>query len=82
MSEKKLRPARDGDALDAHTRGIIVENTRHLRAEIEQIFIDCAYWNEHVRKPHEKPVDPDPDGRLRREADKLDEWLRDELRPM
>lgn len=37
---------------------------RASKAEMEQIFIDCAYWNEHVRKPHETPIDPDPDGAL------------------
>ena len=45
-----------------------IERTIMLRQEIAQIFIDAAHWNECVRKPDEQPIDPDPDGELRRIA--------------
>jgi hypothetical protein len=59
-------------------RARIVGNARNTRAEIEQLFTDCAYWNEHVRKPDEAPIDCDPDGTLRRLADGLDRMLADD----
>jgi hypothetical protein len=39
---------------------------RRTKAEIEQIFTDCALWNEHstARKNGAAPIDPDPDGSL------------------
>lgn len=62
------------------TRAQIVANARVLRAEIEQIFIDLSHWNDSVRKPGEEPVDPDPDGKLRRIADVIDRMLANEDR--
>lgn len=59
-------------------RARLVERARVLRGEIEQTFTDCAYWNDNVRKADEAPIDPDPDGRLRRMADGLDRMLEDE----
>lgn len=43
-----------------------------LRLEIEQTFIDTAHWNDQVRRPDEDPIDPDPDGQLRKLAETLD----------
>jgi hypothetical protein len=50
-----------------------------LRLEIQGIFNDCAHWNEHVRQPHEAPIDPDPDGQLRKVADDIDAMLKREV---
>lgn len=36
-------------------------------AEIDQIHVDVAYWNR--MHPDEEPLDPDPDGSLRRSRD-------------
>lgn len=57
------------------SRDQIIAEARVTRGEIEQIFIDCAYWNEHVRKPCEAPIDPDPDGLMRKLANGLDRML-------
>lgn len=42
----------------------VVTRAIRLRSEMRQIFTDVAHWNEHVREPHEAPIDPDPDGEL------------------
>lgn len=59
----------------AAERRSLVERTRKLRQEIEQIFIDTAYWNENVRPEGVEPIDPDPDGQLKRAAQGLDRTL-------
>lgn len=59
-------------------RDRIVGNAKRTRAKIEELFVDAAYWNEHVRQPTEEPIDPDPDGVLRRLADGLDRMLADD----
>lgn len=48
-----------------------------MRHQIEQMFIDCASWNENsiARKNGSDRVDPDPDGSMRRLADGLDRML-------
>lgn len=68
----------------AKTRAGIIRSARELRASIEQIFIDCASWNEHstARKGGAESIDPDPDGRLRRIADGLDVMLAKEAPPV
>lgn len=58
----------------------IVARAMTLRADIEQIFIDCASWNDNARKPDEETIDCDPDGKLRRIADGLDLFLVTEAR--
>jgi hypothetical protein len=60
--------------MDARRRDIL-DRARLQRAEIEQYFIDGAYWNDCVRTPDEEPIDLDPTGNLRRMADALDEML-------
>lgn len=62
----------------ASGRDRLIHRSIKLRAEIEQIFTDCASWNDNARKPHEEPIDPDPDGQLRRIADALDRTLASE----
>jgi hypothetical protein len=60
------------------SRARIIDRALGLRGEIEQVFTDCAAWNDNVRQGDEEPIDPDPDGRLRRMADSLDRMLEDE----
>lgn len=67
-----VRLRRPVNAADAERRQQIIDLGRLIRAEIQQIFVDAAHWNEHVRQPHEEPVDPDPDGRLQRCLDYID----------
>jgi len=62
---------------DAERRRIIA-NAKHVCAGIEDTFVKVAYWNEHVRQPDEAPIDPDPDGAMRRLADGLDRMLADD----
>ncbi len=65
MSEKPfLRPARPGDLRDAAQRAAFIADALRQRAEIEQYFRDVAHWNDHVRKPDEESIDPDPDGTM------------------
>lgn len=57
---------------DAEERAKLVARVIDLRSECRQIFTDAEHWNEHVRKPEEEPVDPDPDGTLVLLIEKLD----------
>lgn len=59
----------------------IVNEARRIKAEIEQIFIDVAHWNEHVRTPFEEPIDPDPDGLLGHNLAAINKTLTNENRP-
>ena len=56
-------------------RKALLDRAVRVRAEIEQIFIDCALWNDHVRRPFQPPIDPDPEGQLRRVAESLDRFF-------
>lgn len=51
-------------AAQPKTRAAILAEADRIARDIRQIFTDCASWNENVRKPHEAPIDPDPDGAL------------------
>lgn len=48
-----------------------------IRLDIEQIFIDCASWNDNSKARQEgcDPIDADPDGQMRRLADGLDRTI-------
>jgi hypothetical protein len=61
-NQEPLQPARHPAA--ARQRALLVEKVRKARQEIAQIFRDCEHWNAQVRQPHERPIDPDPDGDL------------------
>ena len=69
-----VRPAET--LAEAASRRALLERTRAARQEIEQLFLDCEYWNEHVRQPHEALIDADPDGLLRKLADHYDRILK------
>ena len=56
----------------------IIARAKRLKAEIEQIFTDAAWWNDNGRHPHEDQIDPDPDGLLRRLVDGIDRMLADD----
>lgn len=49
-----------------HTKETLLKRRDQLICEIEQIFTDAEHWNLCVRASHEEPINPDPDGELRR----------------
>jgi hypothetical protein len=59
-------------------RARIVLNGCKKREEIEQIFIDCEHYN---RLHPDQVVDADPDGTMRKLADRLDVFL-DQVMPL
>ena len=60
---------------DGLERSSIIARAVAMRAEIQQLFDDAAHWN-RVHAPWKgKPIDPDPDGQLRRIADGIDRML-------
>jgi hypothetical protein len=62
------------------SRASIIARARKLRAEIEQAYADAAHWNS-INCPHKgPPIDPDPDGKLRRIAEGIDKMLAREAR--
>lgn len=65
---------------DENGRSRILQRAMKQRVEIEQIFTDIASWNDNstARKNGAEPIDPDPDGALRRMADGLDRMLSSE----
>ncbi len=60
------------------TRQSLIGRVKKLKAEIEQIFIDAAHWNENVRSADESPIDPDPDGQLKKILDGINRTLEKE----
>jgi hypothetical protein len=53
----------------------IMDRARKLRADIAQTFADAAHWNS-INVPHKgPPIDPDPDGKLKRIAAGIDRML-------
>lgn len=59
------------------TRLELINESKRIRSECQQILIDCEYWNTSVRKEHESAIDPDPDGELKRAIESCDEILSD-----
>lgn len=62
------------------TRLQIINEAKRIRAEYQQIICDTEYWNTQVRKEHEPPIDPDPDGELKRTIERIDLMLANEIR--
>ena len=55
-------------------RAALVERMRVVRDDIQEgLFNAVAYWN--ALHPHEEPIDPDPDGSMRRYLDGLNRAL-------
>lgn len=52
---------------------------KRIKADIEQMFLDCDHWNRHVRVKSEDPIDPDPDGALQSALAYLDGVLNGEV---
>ena len=59
----------------SNERAAIIARARNTRAEIAQIFADADHWNRLHVPWKGKPIDPDPDGQLKRIADGLDRML-------
>ena len=56
-------------------RAEIIERYKNLREKIRQTFLDVEHWN-RVHTPWKgAPIDPDPDGQLRRIAERIDRML-------
>lgn len=51
---------------ETFTKESLLKRRDQLICEIEQIFTDAEHWNLCVRASHEEPINPDPDGELRR----------------
>jgi hypothetical protein len=61
--------------MDDAQRRALLARARRIRADVQAIFDDAAYWNEHVRPPGEAPIDPDPEGDMRLILDGIDRML-------
>lgn len=59
----------DGSDYLAITKRSLMLNIIHALINTEQLFLDAMYWNFH--NPNEKPMNPDPDGFLAEEWQKL-----------
>lgn len=55
-------------------RAAFYNRAQKLANEIAQLFRDADHWN--AAHPDEQPIDPDPDGSLRRMYDGLCAFLR------
>lgn len=62
------------------TRLEIVNEAKRIRSECLDIINTAEHWNGSVRKPHEKAINPDPDGFLRRTITNIDAMLANEIR--
>jgi len=47
----------------------IIKRVKGIRRGIEMIFNDAAHWNR--LHPTQKPIDPDPDGTLKKMLERL-----------
>lgn len=59
------------------TRDDIIQDAKRIKAEVEQVFMDAASWNDYstARKRGCAPIDPDPYGELRRLLTAIDAFL-------
>jgi hypothetical protein len=63
----------------SNSRAASIARARTLRSEIAQLFADAERWNS-IHVPWKgPPIDPDPDGHLRKIADDLDRMLAADL---
>lgn len=56
-------------------RADLIARAVKQRAKIQQIFDDAAHWNRRNVPWKGKPIDPDPDGQLKRIADGIDRMI-------
>jgi len=76
----QVHPAKTND--EAEGAGMsklenFVKRAQKLKAEIDQIFMDAAHWNECVRKASEVVIDPDPGGDLDCARKSLERFIAD-----
>jgi len=57
------------------TKSEIITEARRQKDEIVLYFNDVRHWNNSVRKPHEQPIEPDPDGEIAKIQRALDSFL-------
>ena len=69
LAEEKGRTV----TVKSRDRANILREAYRIKTEIAQIFADADYWN--INHPNEEPINPDPDGALRRLADGVDRTL-------
>jgi hypothetical protein len=75
MKMEQTFPPTNVGSNDGLERSSIIARAVAMRAEIQQLFDDAAHWN-RVHVPWKgQPIEPDPDGRLRRIADGIDRML-------
>lgn len=55
------------------TRAQVIAEAVRIRGEIAQLFLDTEHWNSV--NPTKTPIDPDPDGTLKRMAAGIDKGL-------
>lgn len=60
-------------AAPVKTRAEVIADARAMLDEIELHFSSVAHWNR--THPDERPIDPDPDGQLRRVAENISHML-------
>ena len=65
-------------AIGTDSREAIIQRARDMRVNIEQIFSDAEHWNRLHVPWKGLPINPDPDGKLRRIADGIDKMLANE----
>lgn len=53
----------------------LLARAKRNQAEIEQLFKDCASWNQNVRQPDEPIILADPDGKLREVWDQMQVFI-------
>lgn len=52
-----------------------IKSRVEIIAQIEDIFNTADHWNRSVRKHDEEPIDPDPDGVLKRQLGMINRML-------
>jgi len=56
-------------------RASLIRRLKRLRREVQLDINTIEYWNAHVRKPGEGPLDVDPGGDMRRLVAAIDDLL-------
>lgn len=59
-------------------RAELIARAKATRAGIQEIFDDAAHWNSRNVPWKGSPIDPDPDGQLRRIVEGIDKMLANE----
>jgi len=62
------------------TRRRLINRTKILIDEIDQIFVDADYWNNNIRKENEALINPDPQCELKKLKVALHKTLKGEIK--